>query len=200
MRRSVTRVLARIDGRDAHATERAPCARVLAGASAAMVTVLAGVGTGCSSDPTRGYSFASTRSEQVRTVAVPIFDNQTFHHGLEADLTDAIIKEIQRTTRWVVVPTEKAQTTLTGSITSAELRQLSTSSSTGLVQEVGMELSADFDWRDARTGTFLVRRRGVKSLESFVASRPTNERIDLGRHASAQELARVIVSELRAAW
>ncbi|MFN0133864.1 MAG: LPS assembly lipoprotein LptE [Phycisphaerales bacterium] len=164
------------------------------------MTILALVPGGCSSDPTRGYSFTPTRSEQVRTVAVPIFDNHTFQHGIEADLTDAIIKEIQRTTRWVVVSTEKAQTTLTGSITSAELRQLSTSSSTGLVQEVGIELTADFDWRDGRTGTFLVRRRNVKSLESFVASRPTNERIDLGRHASVQELARVIVSELRAAW
>lgn len=169
----------------------------IAGLAGALLGGLAG---GCSSDPTRGYSFASTRNEQVRTVAVPIFDNVTFHHGVEADLTDAIIKEIQRTTRWVVVPADKAQTTLTGTITSADLRQLSTSSGTGLVQEVGFELTADFDWRDARTGAFLVRRRGVRALESFVASRPSNERIDVGRHASAQELARVIVAEMRASW
>lgn len=161
--------------------------------------VAATLAVGCSSDPTQGYSFRSTRAADIRTISIPVFDNQSFNHGVETQLTEAITKEVQRMTNWVVV-TRNAQTTLTGSITSSRLRPLSTSSSTGLVLEQAVELNVDFEWRDARTGEVLVSRRGLKAMESFVPARGTDERIDLGTHAAIQELARTIVNELRTNW
>lgn len=158
---------------------------------------------GCASDPKRGYAFSSTHSTAVRSVAVPIFDNQSYQKGMEVELTDAIIKEIQRTTPWVVVQGNAgggAQTTLTGSITEASLRSLTTNSQTGMVQEMGLELSVDFDWRDARTGQYLVSRRNFRVMETFVPARPANERLELGGHAAVQEMARDIVAELRSSW
>ena len=157
----------------------------------------------CSSDPTRGYSFSSTRPNAVHSVAVPMFDNRDFQHGLEIELTDAIIKEIQRTTPWVVVQAQNcggADTTLTGVITSSSLRNLTTSSRTGLVQEMAVEISVDFDWRDARTGKYLISRRDFRSLESFVPAPGSRERLEIGQHAAIQELARSIVAELRSNW
>jgi len=157
----------------------------------------------CASDPTRGYSFTSTRPGAVHSVAVPMFDNQDFTHGLEIELTDAIIKEIQRTTPWVVVQGQNgggADTTLTGVITKTTLRNLTTASQTGLVQEMAVEISVDFDWRDARTGKFLVSRRDFRSLESFVPAVGSREHIAVGEDAAVQELARSIVAELRSNW
>jgi hypothetical protein len=123
-----------------------------------------------------------------------------FQKGIEIDLTDAIIKEIQRTTPWVVTSEAGAQTTLSGTITDASLRALSTNSQTGYVQEMAVELTVDFDWRDGRTGQYLSSRRAFKSMEGFVPARPTNERIELGQHAVVQEMARSIVAELRSGW
>ncbi len=157
----------------------------------------------CSSDPTRGYSFTSTRPGSVHSVAVPMFDNRDFQHGIEIELTDAIIKEIQRSTPWVVVQGSNgggADTTLTGVITATTLHALSTSSVTGLVQEMALEVTVDFDWRDARTGKYLVSRRDFKAMESFVPTPGSRERIELGQHAAVQELARGIVAELRSNW
>lgn len=166
-----------------------------------LILALSAALAGCSSDPTRGYSFTSTYSNSVHTVAVPVFDNQTFYTGLEVQLTDAIIKEIQRKTPWVVVSSDaNAQTTLSGKITDVTLRQLSISSTTGYVQEVGVELSVDFEWRDGRTGKVLTSRKDFRSMEGFVPAHASGEPIELGESAAVQELARAMVAELRSGW
>jgi hypothetical protein len=136
----------------------------------------------------------------TKTVGVPIFDNQTFSKGLEYELTDALIKEIQRTTPMVVVQGSGAQSTLTGVIRASALRELSTSSRTGLVAETGVEVVVDFDWRDARTGAALSSVKDLKAIECFTPARPTGERIEDARHAVAQELARKIVAQMRSEW
>lgn len=154
----------------------------------------------CASDPSQGYSFSAARKSSVRTISVPVFQNTTFSRGVETELTNAIVQEIQRTTQWKVVSGRTAQTVLSGTLTSSDLRPLSTSSSTGLVLEQGVELTVDFEWRDSGSGEVLIARKGFKSLQSFVPSRGTGERLELGQHAAVQELARAMVNELRSAW
>lgn len=163
------------------------CAAVLAGA-------------GCASDPTQGYSFRSTYGETVRSVAVPLFENRTYAKGIETALTEALIKEIQRSTPWVVVSPDQADTVLSGSITDSSLRALSTSRRSGLVQEMAVKLTVDFDWTSARTGQVIVSRRAFDAVETFVPARGTAERLELGEAAAVQEMARDIVAELRSNW
>lgn len=154
----------------------------------------------CSTDPTQGYSFRPARMAGIKTIAVPMFENVSYMHGLEADLTEAIVKEIQRTTQWVVIQGGSAQSTLSGSITQAQMQPLSLSSKTGMVMEQGVEVMVNFEWKDARTGEVLVARKGFKTMQSFVPARGTNESLALGQHAAVQELARGIVNELRSSW
>lgn len=154
----------------------------------------------CASDPANGYSFKPVHADNVRTVAVPVFDNQTFSTGLEIQLTEAIIKEIQRTTRWAVVAQGDADTVLTGQITGSDLRRLSADSKTGLVEELGVELKVDFDWQDSRSGRPLVSRRNFVALDTFVPAIGTGERIDAAQNGAIQQLARDIVAELRTEW
>lgn len=155
---------------------------------------------GCASDPTQGYSFRSTYGESIRTVAVPVFENRTYAKGIEVALTEAVIKEIQRSTPWAVVPREQADSVLAGSITDSSLRALSTSRRTGLVQEMAVKLTVDFDWTSSRTGQVLVSRRAFDAVETFVPARGTGERLELGEAAAVQEMARDIVAELRSNW
>lgn len=169
--------------------------------SAALAAVAALVAlAGCSSDPTRGYSFNSTYSQNVRTVFVPVFRNHTFHPGIEVALTEAVIKEIQRSTPWVVVGSDQADTTLAGVVVANNLQALSVGSDTGLVEEMAVELAVEFAWTDNRTGQPLVTRSNFRALESFVPAIGTGERIELGENAAVQEMARAIVAELRSNW
>jgi len=154
----------------------------------------------CASDPTQGYAFTNSHDAAIRTVAVPIFQNPTFEKGLEIELTDAVIKEIQRSTPWRIAPEGTANTTLAGTLTNSRLRRLSTGRETGYAQELAVELTVDFDWKDARTGKTLVARRSFTATESFVPASPANERLEAGQHAAIQRLARDLVAELRSNW
>ena len=155
---------------------------------------------GCASDPHAGYSFASTFPTDVKTVSVPIFENYTDDPGLEAEVTEAVIKELQRSSGIRVVQGGAADSTIRGVVTGSELRRLSLQAKTGLVQEVGLTLTIDFDWVDSRSGKVLVSRKSFAAADTFVPAHPTGERIETGRHGAAQRLARDLVQELRSAW
>lgn len=155
---------------------------------------------GCSSDPTKGYSFSSSFSSDMRTIHVPIFENPTFARGLEIELTDAIIKEIQRSTPWTVASADSAQTQLTGKISDAVLRRLSTGRGSGLAQELAYTITVEFEWKDARNGKVLVSRNNFSASDSFIPTQGLNERIEVGQHGAIQRLARDIVGELRSNW
>ena len=135
----------------------------------------------------------------MRSVAVPVWDNQTYYPGLEAQLTEAIIKEIQRSTPWVVV-SGGATTTLSGTIMAAELRKLGTDNTTGLVQELSFDLAVDFEWRSNRSRKALITRRDFRAQSGFIPTRGLAEPIEVGQLGAIEALARDIVAELRSDW
>lgn len=154
----------------------------------------------CSSDPTKGYSFESAHDSSINTVAVPIFTNDTFHHGVELTLTEDIIKQIQRQTPWRITSAANADAVLTGSIKGVNLRALSTRTGSGFVQEMAVQVTVDFEFVDNRSGKTLTSRTGYSALGSFVPAQPTGERIDVGYAGAAQTLARDLVGDLQNVW
>jgi hypothetical protein len=156
--------------------------------------------TGCASDPTEGYAFSSSFDTELRTVAVPIFRNQSMSRGLEVMLTEAVIKEIQRRTPWRIANTDRADSTLSGSITSTSLSTLSDNASTGLVQEQAVRITIRFDFLDNRTGDSIVARDGFAASATFAPQSGVGDRIELGQRSAIEELAQDLVSELRSGW
>jgi hypothetical protein len=166
-----------------------------------LCAALSTLAAGCASHPQDGYAFGAATPEHVKSVYVPMFGNQSLHPGLEASLTENIIKQVQAATPMRVIQrADAADSTLTGAITDVQFRRLSLASSTGLVQEVAITLTVDFEWRDARTGDVLAARRRFSSSDSFVPSRPTGERLEVGQHAALQRMAQDIVAQMRSAW
>lgn len=156
--------------------------------------------TGCSTDPSKGYTFSGVHDSSIETVAVPIFQNDTFHTGVEIQLTEDLIKQIQRQTPWRVTSADKADAVLTGSITRIDLRSLSTRTSVGFVQEMGVQMTVEFEFIDNRSGDTLSRRTGYSAMGSFVPASPTGERIAVGYAGVAQTMARDIVGDLQSTW
>lgn len=169
-------------------------------AALALAGGMASIGGGCAASPTEGYAFVSSHDDTIRTVAVPIFQNPTYSHGLEVQLTDAIIKEIQRSTPWRVAPEGTANATLTGTLTGSELRRLSQARGTGLGQEMSVRLTVDFEFKDVRTGKVLVSKKEFTASDTFIPANPAGERLEVGQHAAVQRLAKDIVNELRSNW
>ncbi len=154
----------------------------------------------CAADPREGYSFSPTFDTQVRTVAVPVFENTTYDTDIEADLTRAIVDEILLRTPWRIGQPSRADTTLTGSIRESDLGALSIRRQGGLVQEQAYFLTIDYRWTDNRSGDLLASRQGLRATSSFVPATGVGEQIAVGRERAIRELATEIVSTMRSAW
>jgi hypothetical protein len=155
---------------------------------------------GCASSPTEGYAVGSSFRDDVGTVAVPIFTNRTFSRDIEFELTDAVIKELQRMTPYRIAGEARADTVLEGVITRVELDRLSQSRGTGLTEEGVVRVTIDFEWKDLRNGHTLLSREEFTGQALFVPSAPSREPIELGQFAVVQQMARDIVSEMRSDW
>jgi len=159
--------------------------------------------SGCASDPTEGYAVGWSFDESIDTVSVPIFENRTFVTGIEATLTDAIIKRIQARTPWAVT-SATADTTLVGEIVAVERRALSDSPESGFVQDQAITLVIEFTWRDNRTGETLAQARQFRATSAIVPSRGLDgapgERPEVGQRDAIAEMSEAIVSRMRSRW
>jgi hypothetical protein len=155
---------------------------------------------GCASDPSQGYAAGSLHPKDVATVAVHIFENETFERSVEFELADVLVKEIEARTPMKVVPDRRADSILTGRVRSVRRELLSRSRQTGLSEEIMVSITIDFTWRDVRSDRVLVERQFFSGHGLFVPSRPTGEPIELGRFTAVQQLARDLVEEMRAEW
>lgn len=165
-----------------------------------LVFLIAVVFSGCAADPTKGYSTASVFDRDIATISVPIFENDTFYRDIEFQLTEALIKEIERQTPYKVTSAVRADSAFSGRVREVELDRLSRSRRTGLAEEAVLSVTIDFEWRDLRTNQLLVERQSFSGHGLFVPSEPTSEPIELGRFAVVQQLAADIVGEMQAQW
>ena len=144
-----------------------------------------------------GYSTETTYPTDISTVAVEVFRNDSYEVGLEAELTEAIVKEMQRVTPWAVTSTQRAEARLTGEVRSVELRAVSVQRGSGLTQELAYRITVNFRFEDARSAEPRVIRYGFTGQETFVPVRGTGDRIGVGRSSAIHRLAQEIVAELR---
>ena len=94
-----------------------------------------------------GYSNTSLFPENVRSVSLKMFDNQSFRRGVEYDLSDALAKRIEVETPYKIVSdADRADTVMSGQIISISEYALSTDREIGSILEKEVELRAVVDW------------------------------------------------------
>ena len=154
----------------------------------------------CASDPTVGYSSATLYAPQFKSVAVPIFQNNTMAREMEFMLTDALIKEIESRTPYQILGEKYADTLLSGTIQSVTLRTISQSTTTGLDNEVMITVTMDFEWLNLQSGGRIIGRRNFSSSALFIPSRPSAEPFEMGQFAVVQQLSGDIVDQMQSSW
>ena len=63
-----------------------------------------------------GYSTTGLLRQDIRTVHVAVFDNQTWRRGLEVELTRALVRELTLHTHLRIASKEEADSTLRGEL------------------------------------------------------------------------------------
>ena len=166
-----------------------------------MLTTLLIAGCGYSrvgDEPVSGYQWHSLYREDVKTVAVPIFQNKAYTRGVEFSLTKAVVNQLEAHSPYKVVPRERADTILEGEISAVSIDTVSRDSNTAVPQEQLFVVTVDFVWKDLRTGRILVERRNFEQTSTYY---PTlGEDRFIGNQQAVEHLALAIVQELQADW
>lgn len=164
-------------------------------AAAVMLLVVAAVVlcSGC-------YEHKRLYRTEYRTVAVPIFENNTFYRNVEFDVTEALIKEIETRTPYKVVDISRADTLLSGTITLIEQELINRRSDIGVVQQLEVQMYVDFEWKDLHTGKPIIDRKGFESVGTYFPTTPIRNTPDIGIHQASDRMARDIVDAMRSDW
>ena len=153
--------------------------------------ILATLLSGC------GYTSRSLLEQNVRSIYIKIFDNETFRRDLEFDLTKAIKEEILMRTRLKIVDKKHADSILFGSIETVTERVLIESPEAEVI-ESSVSTTVRFSWTDQRTGRAVIDKSLVSASAEFIATK--NEDVETGEIKAFVNIARKIVNLMERDW
>jgi hypothetical protein len=144
-----------------------------------------------------GYQSGQIASGKGQSLAVPMFQNETFRRDLEKDLTRIVHQEISARTNYHLVSRERADLLLEGQI--VELREAAISEREGgIIRESSVIVRVSFRITNLKTGEVVVERTELRERQPFVPV--TGESVRSAETAAFRVLAEKIVYSLQAGW
>ena len=152
-----------------------------------------------------GYTVGNGFNPDVKTVSVPIFENDTFRRGIEVQLTEAVQKEIQKRTPYRLAKGSNADTRLTGRIVQSRKDVLGENQFDD-PRELQLALMIVTKWENLRTGEVLAVQEVPLSPMAIPLTSQTEfapevgQSLATGTQDSIDQLARRIVNMLETPW
>ncbi len=145
-----------------------------------------------------GYSVRPPFNENVRTVYVPVFRSVSFRRDVNFQLTEEIIKQIERRTPFKVVgKPEGADTTLEGVINFAD-KNLIIENPFNLPRQLTATLTAKVTWTDNRTTKIVGEPMTVSTTVNFFPE--VGETSEAAFLKAVQKIATEIVNAMESKW
>jgi len=146
-----------------------------------------------------GYSNESVFPQDVTSVYVEMFDNQSFWRGVEYDLTDALAKRIEAQTPYKIISSrDRADTVISGQIVTVNQTVLSAERETGRALEKEVVLQAVVNWKNLKTGALLIDSKTVSASATY--SEWQNQGFGYASSLAANKLAERIVELMEKQW
>ncbi|HHT9152163.1 MAG TPA: LPS assembly lipoprotein LptE [Candidatus Hypogeohydataceae bacterium YC40] len=137
-----------------------------------------------------GYTSRSLLKQNVNTIYIPIFENQSYRRGLEFDMTNAFKNEILFKTRLKVVDKDRADSIFYGIITDVKESVLIEDFQANIAQS-SVIVFMNFKWVDRRTGRIIVEKQNIQQRAEFSPRRVVGKE-DIG---TAERKAFVYLAE-----
>jgi outer membrane lipopolysaccharide assembly protein LptE/RlpB len=159
--------------------------------SAALLFAACGYGTG---------GKATRIPASVKTIAVPIFTNQTQTYKIEQTLTSAVVKELHSRTRFRILNEDEPQAdaVLRATVTSTQLSPLTYDSETGRASSAQVTLNMRVSLTD-RQGKILFDSPNYIFREHYQVSREISsffEEESLALERLSRDLARTLIADM----
>lgn len=151
-----------------------------------------------------GYGTHSLYRDDIKTIYVKFFDNDTYRRRLEVALTEDIVDEVKLRTPLVFAPRGEADSELSGTIVSADVTTTIKNAKDNVVLQRA-QVQVRFRWRDRLTGRDIVPEQVVtESARVPVVSEGgvfenSAEQTDIFALA-LREAARRIVENMEQSW
>lgn len=152
-----------------------------------------------------GYTIGNGFNPDVKTVSVPIFENDTFRRGIEVQLTEAVQKEIQTRTPYRLAKGLDADTRLTGRIVQTRKDVLGENKFDD-PRELQFSLMIVTKWENLRTGEVLAVQEVPLSPTAIPLTSQTElapevgQSLATGTQVAIDQLARRIVNMMETPW
>jgi outer membrane lipopolysaccharide assembly protein LptE/RlpB len=161
------------------------------------LTVLLGASAGCGYH-TAGH--AAQLPENVKTIAVPAFENETSTYRIEQLLTSSVVREFTTRTHYHILndPSEGADATLRGTVLSTSASPLTYNTSTGQAATVLVVVSMKVALTD-RQGKVLYQNSSYLFREQYQVSQDLPSFFEEDSPAFrrlSQDFARTLVSNI----
>lgn len=164
-----------------------------------MLAVLLLHTTGC------GYNVGPAHDQNLTTIEVPTFENNTYRRGIEQQLTESVHREIARRTSMQLVRGPGAQTRLTGRIVDIRKNVLGETKNDD-PRELQLSMVVDVKWEDLRTGKVISEDQIAMNTDATSLASQTEFAPEVGQslatalQQSVQSTARRIVDMMDSPW
>jgi hypothetical protein len=143
-----------------------------------------------------GYSVHGTLPGDIKTIAVPIFQNLTREPAVEGLITRAVVEAFSTNGRLKVVSAAEADAVLDGEVTGYNVYSIAFDQDSN-VRQYRLVVSVNLLLRDRRKNEVLFRQSGVREQVDFRVQNAVSETISLEETAlrvAAVEVGRTIAS------
>lgn len=152
-----------------------------------------------------GYTLGNGFSPNLKTVSVPIFENDTYRRGLEYQLTEAVQKEIQNRTPYRLARGTDADTRLTGRIVQVRKDVLGENNNDD-PRQLQFSILVRVTWENLRTGEILAQQEVPVAPEAIPLMGQAGFAPELGQsqatatQTAVDQLAKHIINMMESPW
>ena len=152
--------------------------------------------TGCST-----YRFRSSVPEELRTIAVPVFENASGFPEIDAVVTEYVLREFQREGTFKIKGVHDASLKLLGKLVKSETQALNYDRNYGSrTSEYRYSIVAEITLVERGTGKLLIDGMQIKANTTFLTQGDMLTGLQDAYPRIAKDLSRSIVDAVLAQW
>ena len=147
------------------------------------------------------YRFRSSVPEELRTIAVPVFENASGYPEIDAVVTQYTLREFQREGTFKISALDRASLKVLGKLVKTELHPLSYDRNYGSrASEYRYAIEAEITLVERGTGKLLIDAMPIKANTTFLTHGDMLTGMQDAYPRIAKELSRAIVDAVLAQW